>query len=103
MSTIETNRSWTNFRVDRRSPRYCHVTFDHPPINAITAIAVAELSDLVGLIEKLNHFRHAIQLNRKSDLLNASIRTDSGCFCRCGECRRIFPDELLHAQRPLPR
>jgi hypothetical protein len=57
MSTIETNRSWTNFRVDRRNPRYCHVTFDHPPINAITAIAVAELSDLVGLIEKLNHFR----------------------------------------------
>jgi hypothetical protein len=32
MSTIETNRSWTHFRVDRRNPRYCHVTFDHPPI-----------------------------------------------------------------------
>jgi len=40
MSTIETNRSWTNFRVDRRNP--CHVTFEHPPINAITATAVAE-------------------------------------------------------------
>lgn len=26
MSTIETNRSWTHFRVDRRNPRYCHVT-----------------------------------------------------------------------------
>ena len=45
MNTIETDpsnnarvsggwsRSWTHFRVDRRSPRYCHVTFDHPPIN----------------------------------------------------------------------
>ena len=32
MSTIETNRSWTHFRVDRGNPRYCHVTFDHPPI-----------------------------------------------------------------------
>src|SRR2546425_2092933 len=50
MSTIETNRSWTHFRVDRRNPRYCHVTFDHPPINTITATTVAELSDLVALI-----------------------------------------------------
>jgi hypothetical protein len=50
MGTIETNRSWTHFRVDRRNPRYCHVTFDHPPINTITATTVAELRDLVGLI-----------------------------------------------------
>jgi enoyl-CoA hydratase/carnithine racemase len=64
MNTIETgpsnnardsevwSRSWTHFRVDRRSPRYCHVTFDHPPINTITATTVAELSDLAGLIEQ---------------------------------------------------
>ena len=52
MSTIETNRSWTHFRVDRRNSRYCHVTFDHPPINTITATTVAEFSDLVGLIEQ---------------------------------------------------
>ena len=52
MSTIETNRSWTHFRVHRRNPRYCHVTFDHPPINTITATTVAELSDLAGLIEQ---------------------------------------------------
>ena len=42
------SRSWTHFRVDRRSPRYCHVTFDHPPINTITATTVAELSDLAA-------------------------------------------------------
>src|SRR3989475_10066571 len=52
MSTIETNRSWTHFRGDRPNPRYCHVTFDHPPINTITATTVAELSDLAGLIEQ---------------------------------------------------
>jgi hypothetical protein len=64
MNTIETgpsnhardsevwSRSWTHFRVDRRSPRYCHVTFDHPPINTITATTVAELSDLADLIEQ---------------------------------------------------
>ena len=62
MSTIEINRSWTHFRVDRPNPRYCHVTFDHPPINTITATTVAELSDLAGLIEQdpdslsKNHF-----------------------------------------------
>jgi enoyl-CoA hydratase/carnithine racemase len=52
MKTIESNRSWEHFRVDRRNPRYWHVTFDHPPINTITATTVAELSDLVGLIEQ---------------------------------------------------
>ena len=64
MNTIETgpsnnardsevwSRPWTHFRVDRRSPRYCHVTFDHPPINTITATTVAELSDLAGFIEQ---------------------------------------------------
>jgi enoyl-CoA hydratase/carnithine racemase len=42
---------WTEVRVDRRSLGYCRVTFDHPPINTITATTVAELSELVDLIE----------------------------------------------------
>ena len=46
------SRSWTHFSVDRRSPSYCRVTFDHPPINTITATTVAELAELVGLIEQ---------------------------------------------------
>jgi enoyl-CoA hydratase/carnithine racemase len=45
------SQSWTHFRVDRRSPGYCRVTFDHPPINAITTTTVAELAELIGLIE----------------------------------------------------
>jgi enoyl-CoA hydratase/carnithine racemase len=45
-------RSWTHFRFDRRSAGYCRVTFDHPPANAITATTVAELGELVGLIEQ---------------------------------------------------
>src|SRR5258705_11341423 len=44
--------SWTHFNVDRRSPSYCRVTFDHPPINTITATTVAELIELVDLIEQ---------------------------------------------------
>src|SRR3954469_8868584 len=46
------HRSWTHLRVDRRSLAYCRVTFDHPPINAITATTVAEFAELVGLIEE---------------------------------------------------
>ncbi len=44
--------SWTTIRVDRRSRGDCRVTFEHPPINTITATMVAELSELVGLIEQ---------------------------------------------------
>jgi enoyl-CoA hydratase/carnithine racemase len=45
-------RSWTHFGVDRRSRGYCRVTFGHPPINTITATTVAELAELIGLIEE---------------------------------------------------
>ena len=45
-------RPWTHFRVDRRTPSHCRVTFDHPPINTITATTVVELAELVGLIEQ---------------------------------------------------
>ena len=46
------SRPWTHVKIDRRSPGYCRVTFDHPPINTITATTVAELAELVGLIEQ---------------------------------------------------
>jgi enoyl-CoA hydratase/carnithine racemase len=46
------SESWMHLSVDRRSPSYCRVTFDHPPINTITATTVAELAELVGLIEQ---------------------------------------------------
>jgi enoyl-CoA hydratase/carnithine racemase len=44
--------SWLHFSVERPNPGYCRVTFDHPPINTITATTVAELVELVGLIEQ---------------------------------------------------
>jgi enoyl-CoA hydratase/carnithine racemase len=48
------SESWlrSHLSIDRRSPGYCRVTFDHPPINTITATIVSELSELVGLIEQ---------------------------------------------------
>src|SRR6185503_13637461 len=45
-------RPWTQLKIDRRSPGYCRVTFEHPPINTITATTVAELAELVDLIEQ---------------------------------------------------
>jgi enoyl-CoA hydratase/carnithine racemase len=42
----------THMHLDRRSPSYWRVTFDHPPINTITATTVAELAELVTLIEQ---------------------------------------------------
>jgi enoyl-CoA hydratase/carnithine racemase len=44
--------SWKHFSVDRRGQRYWRVTFNHPPINTITATTVAELAELVSLIER---------------------------------------------------
>lgn len=44
--------SWTHLSVDRRSSSHCRVTFDHPPINTITATTVAQLAEIVGLIEQ---------------------------------------------------
>jgi enoyl-CoA hydratase/carnithine racemase len=44
--------SWTHLKVERRTRSYCRVTFDHPPINTITATTVAELAEIVELIEQ---------------------------------------------------
>jgi enoyl-CoA hydratase/carnithine racemase len=51
-ASSEWSESWTHLRVARSSRGYCRVTFDHPPINTITAATVTELSELVGLIEE---------------------------------------------------
>jgi enoyl-CoA hydratase/carnithine racemase len=50
--TYAWSQPWTHLRLDRRSSSYCRVTFDHPPINTITAAMVAELGELVELIEQ---------------------------------------------------
>jgi enoyl-CoA hydratase/carnithine racemase len=44
-------QSWTHLHVDRRSPGYCRVTFEHAPINALEATTVDELAEVVDLIE----------------------------------------------------
>jgi enoyl-CoA hydratase/carnithine racemase len=46
------SRSWTHLSLDRRSSGYCRITFDHPPVNTVTATTVSELAELIGLIEQ---------------------------------------------------
>jgi enoyl-CoA hydratase/carnithine racemase len=48
----EWSASWLHFRVERPSRGYCRITFDHPPVNTITATTVAKLGELIGLIEQ---------------------------------------------------
>ena len=43
---------YSHLRVERPSRGHCRVTFDHPPINTLTATTVAELAEVVGLIEQ---------------------------------------------------
>jgi enoyl-CoA hydratase/carnithine racemase len=43
--------TWSQLKLERRSPTYWRVTFEHPPINTITATTITELAELVDLIE----------------------------------------------------
>lgn len=47
-----TSWSFAHLRIDRRSSGHCRVTFDHPPVNAVSATTVAELAEVVGLVEE---------------------------------------------------
>lgn len=46
------SESWLHFSLERPSPGYCRLTFDHPPINSITAMTMTEMTELIGLIEQ---------------------------------------------------
>ena len=91
MNTIETgpsnnardsevwSRSWTDFRVDRRSPRYCHVTFDHPPINTITTRRISSA-----------RFRRPATLAQAARLRELGLNTD-------GEFERSLGGRLVES------
>ena len=42
---------YTHFALEVRTPAYWRVTFEHPPINTVTATTVEELANLVDKIE----------------------------------------------------
>jgi enoyl-CoA hydratase/carnithine racemase len=71
---------WTHFKVDRRSPSDCRVTFDHPPTNTLTATTVAELGELVGLIEQDRDLNVVVFDSANPDfyLVDCEIENDPG-------------------------
>src|SRR5215475_6812648 len=84
------------------------------PFKRSHSLPPSEMKSLYGSITRsavisLSYFRFAMLFapmrspKSKAYLLNADVRGHSGLFCRRGEGRRILPDKLLHAQRPLPR
>jgi enoyl-CoA hydratase/carnithine racemase len=74
------HRSWMHFRIDHRAPGYCRVTFDHPPINTIAATTVAELAELVGLIEEDPDLNVVVFASANPDfyLANYDVENDPG-------------------------
>src|SRR5215467_10302742 len=81
------SRSWTHFRVDRPSPRYCHVTIDRPPMNTIRATTVAEPSDLAGLIEQDPDLNLVVfdSANRDFYLAHYDLENDPGRSAALGD------------------
>jgi enoyl-CoA hydratase/carnithine racemase len=70
------SRPWTHLSVERRSPSYCRVTFDHPPINTITATTVVELAELVDLIEEDRDLNVAVFDSANPDFYLAHYDTE---------------------------
>jgi enoyl-CoA hydratase/carnithine racemase len=71
---------WTHFKVDRRSPGHCRVTFDHPPTNTLTPTTVAELSELAALIEQDVDLNVVVFDSANPDfyLADSDMETDAG-------------------------
>jgi enoyl-CoA hydratase/carnithine racemase len=68
---------WTHLRLDRRSRAYWRVTFDHPPINTITATTVTELSELVDLIEGNSELNVVVFTSANPDFFLAHYDTEN--------------------------
>src|SRR3954470_10774676 len=85
--------SWTHLRIDRRGPGYCRVTFDHPPMNTITATTVAELSELVGLIEQDRDLKVVVFDSANPDFYLVGFDTAGS------NGRHAWPDLLVRLSR----
>jgi enoyl-CoA hydratase/carnithine racemase len=66
----------SHLSVERISPQYWRVTFDHPPINTVTAETVAELSDLVDAIERDDDLTVVVFTSRNPDFFLAHYDTE---------------------------
>jgi enoyl-CoA hydratase/carnithine racemase len=96
--------SYVHVSIDRRSRGYCRVTFDHPPINALTATTVAELAELVGLIEQDGDLNVVVFDSANPDfyLAHYDAEHDPGRIAALGvgpTGMRAWPDLLVRLSR----
>jgi enoyl-CoA hydratase/carnithine racemase len=67
---------YSHFAVERVTPQYWRVTFDHPPINTVTADTVAELSALVDAIERDEQLTVVVFTSRNPEFFLAHYDTE---------------------------
>ena len=68
--------SWTQLALERRSPTHWRVTLDHPPINTITPTTIAELSELVAMIERASDLNVVVFASANPDYFLAHYDTE---------------------------
>jgi enoyl-CoA hydratase/carnithine racemase len=66
----------THFTLEVPAPGYWRVTFQHPPINTITAGTVAELSELVGRFESEPDLKVVVFTSANPDFFLAHYDTE---------------------------
>jgi enoyl-CoA hydratase/carnithine racemase len=71
-----TSTATSHFVVERITPQYWRVAFDHPPINTVTADTVAQLSDLVDEIERDDRLTVVVFTSRNPDFFLAHYDTE---------------------------
>jgi len=74
-SQVRESPSWSHLRLERRLACW-RVTFDHPPINTITATTVSELSELIDLIEREADLNVVVFDSANSDFFLAHYDTE---------------------------
>ena len=70
------DRAATHFEPERVSPQYWRVTFDHPPINTVTADTVGKLAALVDDIECDEDLTVVVFTSRNPDFFLAHYDTE---------------------------
>lgn len=68
---------WAHLRVDRLSPRYCRVIFERPPANTVTAITLAEIAEVIDLIEEDDDLNVVVFESAKPDFHIADLDFES--------------------------
>jgi enoyl-CoA hydratase/carnithine racemase len=82
MSTLDSTSDlqrpswWTHLRL-ARSPGHWRVTFDHPPINTVTATTIVELAELVDLIEAQSDLNVVVFDSANPDFFLAHYDTEN--------------------------